>query len=320
VQTAPNGAPSVPAGIQGGRRGEAVRGRRRGESADFDRDRVAGRSGGVNARLARVRIYPFKSLAGIDVRSATIVAGGALAHDREFAIFDERGDCVNAKREPRIYDLRVAYDDELTSVRFESASLRETFTFDFDDETRALETWLGRHFERPVVVKRRPDGGFPDDSRSPGPTILSTATLDVVAGWFPGLDAASVRGRLRANLEIEGLVPFGEDALFAGEGELLDFRIGALTFQGTNPTARCPVPSRDPVTGEPISTFAKTVSLRREETLPEFAERSRFDHFYRLAVNTRASLSEIGKQVTVGDPVEVPAHSVEWNASATARG
>jgi uncharacterized protein YcbX len=272
------------------------------------------------ARLARISIFPFKSLFGIDVPSTSIVAGGALAHDREFAIFDERGDYVNAKREPAIYGLHARYDAALAAATFESESLGEIFAFDFEDDTARLEAWLGRHFEKIVSVRRAPNGGFPDDPRAPGPTIVSTATLNEVAGWFPELDAASVRGRLRANLEIEGVVPFGEDALFAGEGELPDFRIGTVTFQGTNPTARCPVPSRDPLTGEPILTFAKTVSTNREETLPDFVERSRFDHFYRLAVNTRAQPSEVGKQLAVGDSIEMPAYSLERNASTAARG
>jgi uncharacterized protein YcbX len=272
------------------------------------------------ARLARVTIFPFKSLAGVDVQRATIVAGGALARDREFAIFDERGDYVNAKREPAIYGLRARYDAVLSGVTFESESLGETFAFDFEDDTARLEVWFGRHFDKVVSVRRAPNGGFPDDPQAPGPTIVSTATLDEVAGWFPGLDAASVRGRLRANLEIEGVVPFGEDALFGPEGELLDVRIGAVSFQGTNPTARCPVPSRDPVTGDPILTFAKTVSTRRAATLPHFVERDRFDHFYRLAINTQAQPSEVGKRVAVGDPIEMPAYALERNASTAARG
>jgi uncharacterized protein YcbX len=261
------------------------------------------------ARLARATIFPFKSLTGIDVSSASIVWGGALAHDREFAMFDERGDYVNAKREPRIYGLRASYDAALTTATFESESLGETFAFGFEDETARLEVWLGRHFDKVVSVRRAPGGGFPDDPKAPGPTIVSTATLSEVADWFPGLDADSVRGRLRANLEIEGLVPFGEDALFAGADELVDFRIGEVSFQGSNPTARCTVPSRDPVSGAPISTFAKTVSARRKETLPEFVEISRFDHFYRLAVNTQAPRSEIGKTLKVGDTIEMPSYA-----------
>lgn len=120
---------------------------------------------------------------------------------------------------------------------------------------------------------------------------------------------ASIRERLRTNLDISGLAPFGEDALYAQAGEPVPFRIGDVTFEGTNPCQRCLVPTRDPETGEAFPAFTKTVSVRREQTLPSFAERSRFDHFYRLAVNTCACAGEVGKRVTVGDPVELPTHA-----------
>jgi uncharacterized protein YcbX len=65
------------------------------------------------------------------------------------------------------------------------------------------------------------------------------------------------------------------------------FRIGEAELLGTNPCARCVVPSRDPVSGAPIREFAKTFARRREQSLAAWAPRGRFDHFYRLAVNTR---------------------------------
>ena len=253
-------------------------------------------------------MFPFKSLTGVDVPSATIGTGGALRGDREFALFDERGAVINAKREPLVHDLNVVYDRSITAATFRSSLLESTFTFDFADAPHALEAWLSEHFERPVSVRRQPEGGFPDDTKTPGPTVVSTATLHEVATWFDALDAASLRLRLRANLEFGGLPPFGEDALYAVAGETVAFRVGAAIFEGTNPCARCVVPSRDPSTGEAIPSFAKVVSAGREITLPAFAERSRFDHFYRLAVNTRARASELGKSVAVGDFVELLAY------------
>jgi hypothetical protein len=44
------------------------------------------------------------------------------------------------------------------------------------------------------------------------------------------------------------------------------------------------------------------VSERRAATLPDWAERTRFDHFYRLTVNTRAP-RQAGRTVRIGDPV-----------------
>ncbi len=65
------------------------------------------------------------------------------------------------------------------------------------------------------------------------------------------------------------------------------------------------VPSRDPVTGESYAGFQRTFATRREETLPAEVARSRFNHFYRLSLNTRVPLSEAGKVIRLGDEVRV---------------
>jgi hypothetical protein len=150
-------------------------------------------------------------------------------------------------------------------------------------------------------VRRDENGGFPDDGNAPGPTVVSTATLAAVASWFPGLDVDSVRRRLRANVEIDGVPAFWEDALFGAAGDAVPFQLGAVELAGTNPCQRCIVPSRDPESGEPLPAFAKHVAERRAETLPPWAERTRFDHFYRLAVNTRAAPNQAGRAIRVGD-------------------
>ncbi len=151
------------------------------------------------------------------------------------------------------------------------------------------------------------DAGFPDDLESPGPTVVSTATLRTVAGWFAGLNEDEVRRRFRANLEIDAegndLPPFWEDRLCGPAGQATRFRVGDVVFSGTNPCQRCIVPTRDAATGDAWPRFAKAFAQAREVSLPAWAERSRFDHFYRLAVNTR--LAGAGGRIRVGDAVEV---------------
>jgi uncharacterized protein len=39
--------------------------------------------------------------------------------------------------------------------------------------------------------------------------------------------------------------------------------------------------------------------------LPTWAERSRFNHFYRLAINTIVPADQAGKIIRVGDEIEV---------------
>jgi uncharacterized protein YcbX len=114
-----------------------------------------------------------------------------------------------------------------------------------------------------------------------------------------------MRVRLRANVEIDGVPAFWEDRLYGADGAPVAFRVGEVALEGTNPCARCVVPSRDPLTGAEIATFQKIVAQRRAATLPAWAERSRFDHFYRLAVNTRPAGAQTGRTLRVGDAVRI---------------
>lgn len=250
-----------------------------------------------------MRVFPFKSLDGADVAAAMLVERGALRHDRAFALVDPSGSFVNGKREPRVHELRVAYDAALTQATFTSPRLAEPFAFAFEADPAPLAAWLARHFGRPIALRRDEAGGFPDDEDAPGPTIVSSATLAAVASWFPGLNLAGMRDRLRANIEVDGVPPFWEDRLYATAGTVVAFRVGEVALEGTNPCARCIVPSRDPVTGAALATFAKVVAERRAVTLPAWADRSHFDHFYRLAVNTRAAAGQAGRTLRVGDAI-----------------
>jgi uncharacterized protein YcbX len=79
------------------------------------------------------------------------------------------------------------------------------------------------------------------------------------------------------------------------------FKIGEVAFEGSNPCARCPVPPRNPRTGEDLAVFQKKFSEMRRNSLPPSSPAARFDHFYRLATNTRVPSTEQGKLIRVGD-------------------
>lgn len=133
--------------------------------------------------------------------------------------------------------------------------------------------------------------------------MIGQATLEEVGSWYPGIALTELRVRFRANLEIADTPPFWEDRLFGAPDETVRFQIGDVVLEGTNPCQRCIVPTRDTRTGEPFPEFSQTFRARREETLPPWANAARFNHFYRLAVNTRIPASEIGKSLRVGDEV-----------------
>ena len=146
--------------------------------------------------------------------------------------------------------------------------------------------------------------GFPDDTDSPGPTLVSRQTIVAVADWF-GLAADEVRGRFRANLEIDGDAPFCEDRLVADARHVVRFAIGDVVFEGVTPCQRCVVPTRNPLSAESIPHFARQFAARRQEQLPGWTVPERFDHFYRLAVNTRLSPTNSAASIRVGDEVRI---------------
>jgi uncharacterized protein YcbX len=234
--------------------------------------------------LAAIRVFPVKSLDAVSLSKARIIAG-TLENDRRFAIMDSDGRVVNGKRTDRIHSVRLPAN--------------------FDASRSHFEGHLSDHFRFPVHLEEHAEGGFPDDQDASGPTIVSTETLAAVASWFPGLSLEDVRRRFRANLEIDSVPPFWEDQLFGETDATVTFRIGTVTIVGVNPCQRCVVPSRDQVTGVATADFQRVFRARREETLPSWAPLSRFDHYYRLAVNTRIPASENGKELYVGDAVDL---------------
>jgi MOSC domain-containing protein len=219
---------------------------------------------------------------------------------------DAEGNVINGKRTPLVHRVRTSFDLDRGLVELRAGVDRGVYHLERD--RTALEAALAGCLEQSVRLIENADTGFPDDMESPGPTVIGAATLRTVAGWFAGLDEDEARRRFRANLEIDGadeepLPPFWEDRLYGPAGQEVRFRVGDVEFAGTNPCQRCIVPTRDAATGAAWPSFAKAFARQRKATLPAWAERSRFDHFYRLAVNTR--LAGAGGIICVGDAVEV---------------
>lgn len=256
------------------------------------------------ARLTRILLYPIKSLDPIEVPSAEILATGALKWDRTFAMLDADGKFVNGKRHAAVHGIRAHYAPDLSSVTLNAPAKPELNSITFALNPSAIapaETWLSQYFGFAVRLDYNSKLGFPDDTDAPGPTVISTATLEEVSRWT-GVSVESCRLRFRANLELGDVPAFWEDRLYgSGLGAEASFNIGAVSIRGTNPCQRCIVPTRDGQTGQPTPGFQKTFMERRAATLPDWAARDRFNHFYRLAVNTRLKPSEVGKSIAVND-------------------
>ncbi len=258
----------------------------------------------MSPHLSRITIYPFKSLDGQDVEEAVVLRNAGLRHDREYCLIDEDGAALNAKRLGAAL-IRIRSE---VSFGFGEITLRDgggEYTFNLERDAKPIEEWFSTRLGRRVWLAHDPEQGFPDDTEANGPTVISTATLAEVGSWF-GLELEEVRRRFRANLEIDDVPAFWEDGLYGPPGELLPFHIGEVAFDGVNPCARCAVPSHDSFSGEiPEPQFAKLFAEQRRATLPPWADTSRFDHCYRLAVNTRIPETEAGKELHVSDEVEL---------------
>ncbi|HEX3869475.1 MAG TPA: MOSC N-terminal beta barrel domain-containing protein [Pirellulales bacterium] len=256
-------------------------------------------------RLAAITIYPIKSLPGLLRPSAIVTRYGGLEFDRRWAICDTSGEIVNGKRMPIVHNIRARFDDAVESVTLASSRQGEPRSFRLEEEREAIEAWLSTHFGFDVVLLENLATGYPDDLDAPGPTLISTATLEAVASWFDGVTLDEARHRFRANLEIDGVEAFWEDRLIGEAGQMIAFRIGSVALEGVNPCQRCIVPTRDSLSGEMMHGFSKRFAQQRAATLPNWAPRSRFNHFYRLAVNTAPPVGHRERTIAVGDEITI---------------
>lgn len=253
--------------------------------------------------LTRIDIFPVKSLDGVSVAQATVLGSGALRCDRTYALFDSHNRFVNAKRTATIHRLRTTFSEDGEFITIAVDDQPPAATFHLQQQRSNLEAWLSDYFQQPITLQANHDSGFPDDTAAAGPTVISTATLQTVADWYE-LTLDEARCRFRTNLEIDGVPPFWEDQLFSADGSPVRFAIGDVALEGINPCQRCIVPTRDAIAGTATQNFQKTFAQQRSATLPTWAPPQRFNHFYKLAVNTNI-LNQGEQFLRVGDSVSV---------------
>lgn len=202
--------------------------------------------------LERITVYPVKSLDGVEVTAARVLAGSGLEHDRRWQLVDMEGRVVNAKRMPIVHAIRTEYAIEgleaigsagselpglgpnVIALAVDPAALAAAAIPGVERLARLSPDvfplvpgsagpcgWLSEAFGFGVLLLERREGGFPDDRDAPGPTLAATATLAEVARWF-SLDLAECRRRFRVNLEIGGCNAFWEDALASPAREAVE--------------------------------------------------------------------------------------------------
>jgi uncharacterized protein YcbX len=275
--------------------------------------------------LDRITLYPVKSLDGIDVESARVLPAGALEHDRRWRLVDMEGRVINAKRNDRFHAIRAEYDLAerlITLSLWADAPTAAAHTFPLVPGPEGPCAWLSEALGVRVLLEERHEGGFPDDREAPGPTLVSTASLEEAGRWF-GFGIAESRRRFRANLEIGGCDAFWEDTLASPAParrppsllelpadlpadpyadlpppEPREFGIGEARFRAMNVCRRCVVPSRDSRTGAVTERFREAFEARRAKGMRGDVDAGGWNGLYRLALNTVAMA---GAAITCGD-------------------
>lgn len=170
--------------------------------------------------LARIRIYPVKSLAGVDVDEAVVEPWG-LHHDRRWLLLEPDGEVLTAREEHQMLGITAfpLDDGEIELTARDRSSLRVSIpvgghplptTLSRLESVRSAgpeaDAWLSERLDRPVRLgwlddpRRRSiseaHGGRPGDSLSladAGPLLLTThASLGRLDEWVG--ETAAARG------------------------------------------------------------------------------------------------------------------------------
>ena len=231
-------------------------------------------------QVTRIRLYPVKSLAGVDVRSASVRQWG-LDGDRRWGVIDANGTPVTARERNRMLALRAEPLDDGGAgtgagepLRVDPPTDAAPIPVGHSRQGEALpageeaDDWLSTRIGGPVRLVWQPDplarviserhGGRPGEGLSladAGPLLLATeASLAQLDAWTGDDIAPLDMVRFRPNVVVDGDVPFAEDDWSMVE-------LGSVRYRVTEICDRCVMTTIDPVTiargKEPIRTLAK---------------------------------------------------------------
>jgi uncharacterized protein len=244
----------------------------------------------VNARLARLFVYPVKSCAGVELTEAVLTPAG-LDLDRAWMVVDADGEFVTQREFPRMALVRPqlkhhevvlrapgmlalhlaidgveepvrvrVWDDEVPAYDMGDVAAQwfsdflgaklRLVRFDPDHQRLSSLKWTGG-VEAPNLF----NDGFPL-------LVVSQASLDglnarLAAGGRPPVGME----RFRPNLVIDGVQEHDED-------RLAWLRIAAdspVLLKSVKPCPRCPIPDVDPATGETGHAIADTLQAYRQD-------------------------------------------------------
>jgi len=261
--------------------------------------------------LARLFIYPVKSLGGIELQRCAVTRRG-LARDRRYMVVDPDGTFVTQRELGALARIRTVLHGEQLQLhaphgdawvipeRVTEGPARQVRVF--DDTLEGLDvgdgvaTWLSRAVGRSVRLVFMPDAtrrsvdprfAAPDDEVSFADgfpyLIVGEASL---ADLNTRLESPVTVQRFRPNLVVRGSEAYAEDRWH-------EVRIGEVPFRLVKPCSRCVITTLDPTSGEragpdPLKALAQ---YRRASGKVYFAQNALVD-------------SDQG-ELRVGDRIEV---------------
>ncbi|HEX5860173.1 MAG TPA: MOSC N-terminal beta barrel domain-containing protein [Microbacterium sp.] len=237
-------------------------------------------------QVTRLRVYPVKSFAGVDLDSAEVLPWG-LAGDRRWAVVDPEGEPITAREANELLGLTATMlgdealvlsrrDREDEPLNIAAPKGAAPVPVGHSRQGTALpagaeaDAWISARLGRPARLVWQPDprarpvnpthGGLPDDRVSladVGPLLLaSESSLAQLDRWTDAATPALDMLRFRPNVVVDGEPgrPFAEDAWPS-------VRLGEVRFRVSGVCDRCVMTTIDPVTltrgKEPIRTLAK---------------------------------------------------------------
>lgn len=268
--------------------------------------------------LARIRVYPLKGAAGIDLPDTTWDPFG-LVGDRRWMLVSLEGRFLSQRTDPRLCLLRVSItegskDRGLPTIavtgpgagvlqlrpdvmsRWREVSLHQDRLSALTGDERA-DRWFSQFLGRPCrIAYFPPEGRRPVDPEFASghqvafadgyPLHLTTEeSLQDLNRWLP---RAHTMLRFRPNLVVRGGVPWEED-------EWRVLRIGEAVIRVVKPCARCVVTTVDPGTGargkEPLRTLR---SIRGWEGKTFFGQNAVLEGSGRFLIGQNVHILERG--------------------------
>ncbi|WP_054312804.1 MOSC N-terminal beta barrel domain-containing protein [Mesorhizobium sp. 1M-11] len=232
----------------------------------------------TSCRLERITFYPLKSGAGIPAETARLEAEG-LTGDRRMMVVDETGDCLTARKAPRLMQIRTHVDGDeivlaapgMSPMVFSRGQLDVARNVSiWGDDVVALDAgeevsqWLTRFLDRACRMAIKGTFTHRPLAIGPGGTVSFADTAPLLLTNFASLadinrylDLEVEMERFRPNLVVSGASAFDEDGW-------RHVRIGDVEFEAIGACDRCVMTTLDPATGEARSDHEPLAMLGRQ--------------------------------------------------------